>query len=109
MGIIFFGTKQSNVGIDEQFVYCPSCEAAAEADLLVASSYFHIYFLPLFPVSKEVSIICKQCGLKRYDLPFNKKTINNYAEIKNKFRHPWFTYIFLGCIALVILLSIIYN
>jgi hypothetical protein len=107
MGLIFFGTKDTPIGIDEQFCYCQSCEGDSLADIMILSTYFHIYYLPLFPVSKEVNIICQKCGMKSYGLPFNSKVIKNYSEIKSKFKHPWFTYIFLGFILFLILIAII--
>ncbi|MEP6952080.1 MAG: hypothetical protein ABI863_22510 [Ginsengibacter sp.] len=109
MGIIFFGTKDTPVGIDEQMCYCQACEGQTLADIMVLSSYFHIYYLPLFPVSREVNITCQECGMKSYGLPFNSKVIKNYSEIKNRFKHPWFTYIFFGSIVFLILAAIIYK
>jgi len=78
------------------------------ADLMITSSYFHIYYIPLFPVSKEVNIVCQTCGLKNYGLPLNSKVVSNAAELKNKFRHPWYTYIFLGLVIFLIIAAIIF-
>jgi hypothetical protein len=76
---------------------------------MVSSEYYHIYFLPLFPVSKEVDIICQKCGLKSYGAAFNSKTIKNYQEIKSKFKHPWYTYVFASFIGVMIILAIIFS
>ncbi len=92
MGIIFYGSKQTPVGYDELFVKCPCCETHNWADTMVMSKYFHIYWLPMFPFDKAVNLICKKCGLKRYDLSFDARLISNLDEIKGRFRHPWFTY-----------------
>ena len=108
MGIIFFGTQKSIIGLDEIFRYCPSCEANTTADIMVSSIYYHMYFLPIFPVSKEVDIVCQICGLRSYGIAFNSKTINNYEEIRSKFRHPWYTYAFVTFIALIIGIAIIF-
>jgi len=109
MGFIFFGTKEAAIGIDEQLVYCPSCEADAFADIMVMSTYFHMYYLPLFPVSKEVNVICKTCGLKRYGSPLNSGIIKNYAEIKHQFKHPWYTFVFPGLVVFLIIMAIVYK
>lgn len=108
MGIVFFGTKEVPIGVDEEMIYCPSCEGYAMADVMVLSSYFHIYYLPLFPVAKEVNTCCQQCGLKNNGLPLNSQTIKNYKELKHKFRHPWYTYLFVGFVVLFILAAIIF-
>jgi hypothetical protein len=70
---------------------------------------FHIYFLPLFPLSKEVNIICKKCGLGRYGSAFNSGILKNYAALKGKFKHPWYTYIFPAFAAFLIIMVIFFN
>lgn len=108
LNMIFFGTKDTPIGVDEQMVYCQSCEGYAMADLMITSSYFHIYYLPLFPVSKEVNIRCQACGLKNYGLPLNSEVVSNATELNKKFGHPWYTYIFLGLFVILILVAIIF-
>lgn len=108
MGIIFYGTQKSIIGMDTIFRYCPSFETNSIADIMVSGIYYHIYFLPIFPVSKEVDIVCQKCGLRIYGIDFNFKTINNYEEIKSKFRNPWYTYALTTFIALILLMAIIF-
>lgn len=108
MGIIIFGTSKSIIGMNEHFRYCPSCEANSMADIMVSSIYYHFYFLPIFPITKEADIISQKCGLRSYGISFNAKTINNYEEIKSKFRHPWYMYFFVTFIFLLIILVIIF-
>ncbi len=109
MGIVFFGTKETPIGIDEEMLYCQSCEGHSMADVMVLSSYFHIYYLPLFPVAKEVNIVCQKCGLKNYGLPLNSKVLSSSEVLRRKFRHPWYTYIFPGLILFLILVAILYH
>lgn len=109
MAFIYFGTKDAAIGITEQMVFCPSCECDAYADVMVMSTYFHIYLLPLFPVSKEVNLICQKCGLKRYGSGFNSGILKNHAALKGKFHHPWYTFVFTGFVVLLIIMAIIYS
>lgn len=90
---IFFGVKEVPIGIDEFLVKCPSCEGHSLADILVISKYFHFFWIPFFPIEKDANVICKTCGLRRYGMIFDSNLINNYNEVKGKFKHPWFTYI----------------
>jgi hypothetical protein len=106
MAFIKAGENKTIIGVDEILIYCPSCESSQWSDIMVTGKYFHIYWIPILPVDKELNIICKNCGLKRYGLSFNNKIISNYAEIKNRFSHPWFTYIGI-CIFIVLIMSII--
>ena len=107
MGFIIYGRKTVNIGYDEFLVKCPACESSNWADIMVVSSYYHMYWIPIFPYEKEANIICRKCGLKRYEVPFTSKLISNFEEVKGKFRHPWYTYLGLGILAAVILSIII--
>lgn len=109
MGIIFYGVKQATIGLDEIMINCPSCEADNWADFMITSNYYHIYFIPIFPFEKEANIICQKCGLKQYNVPFQSKLITNIFGIKNKFKHPWYTYSFVLLILFIILTTILFS
>jgi len=109
MGFVYFGTKDAPIGMTEQLVFCPRCDCDSYADVMVMSTYFHIYLLPLFPVSKEVNMICHNCGYRRYGSDFNATTLKNYAELKSKFKHPWYTFIFPAFVVFLIIMAIIHR
>ena len=109
MGLIWFGIKKADIGLDEFMIKCPSCEADNFADVMITSCYFHIYYIPIFPIDKEANIICQKCGLKRYEVPFNSKTFKDYLEIKNRFRHPLYTYTFAAIFIGIILMAILFS
>ena len=106
MAIIIFGVRQKPIDIDEVVVKCPSCEKLSSADIMVIGKYFHFFWLPFCPTEKELNIICKECGLKRYGLNFDSTFISNFEEIKSKFNHPWSSYLGLTLL-IVLILSII--
>ena len=107
MGIVIYGIKKVPIGIDESLIQCPSCEVYKWADIMIISRYAHFYWIPFFPIDKEANVICKTCGLKRDGMTFNENLVNNYSEIKHKFRHPLFTYIGLA-ILIFMLLAILF-
>ena len=90
---IKYGIERTPIGIDEYLVKCPSCESEQWADVMVFSVYSHFWFIPLFPNDKDALVICKKCGLKRNGVPFDSNFISNFHEVKNRYRHKWFTYI----------------
>lgn len=102
-----FGIAKVHLGTDTIFNRCPACEVDKEVDILVSSCYFQVYYIPLFPTEKEVTIICCTCGLKRIDLPFSDKYVRNYNEIKQFYKHPVYLYSGTIAIALAVLLIII--
>ncbi len=107
MALLIYGVKEIPIGVDEFLIKCPSCERHSWADIMVVSHYMHIYYLPFFPTDKDASIFCKTCGLKRIGMPFDQNLISNYQEVKNKYKHPRFTYAGLAIIILIIVSGII--
>ena len=107
MGILFFGTSERPIDVDEFFIKCASCETHSWADIMVLSKYWHIYWVPIFPIDKEANIICKKCGLKRFGIPFDERLISNYEEVKGRFRHKWYLFSGIGLFILVILLALL--
>ena len=107
MLFVIFGEQETPVGVDEFLVKCPSCETHSSADIIVVSHYFHFFYIPIFPTGKDVNVICKTCGLKRYGISFTQNLMTNYKEIKSQYRHPWFTYTGLAIIISIILLIIV--
>jgi hypothetical protein len=110
--MLFFirhGEKSAAIDVQEYMVYCPSCEGHCMADVMILSTYYHFFFVPIFPTGKEVNLICKKCGLKRYGAGFNSKTFVSFDEIKHLYRHPWFTYIGVGIAAIIALLTLYFS
>ena len=105
--LVFYGTKTVPIGIDEIIMRCPVCDVHTPTDLMVYSKYFHIYFLPMSPYSKEAYIVCNRCGAKRSGLPFDRDLFSNYDEIKSKFKHPFYTYAGVVIVGGLILLSVV--
>jgi len=102
-----FGIYQQPVDVDESLISCPVCEHDTWADIMLISNYYHFYFVPVFPTSKEINSVCTVCGFKKNGIPFDQKHFKNYEEIKIKFKHPWYTYTGVGIFLFIILLAII--
>ncbi len=86
------GIDRVYLGTDTILNRCPACEADKEVDILVSVCYFHMYYIPIFPTAKEVTLICSKCDLKRADLPFSDKYIKTYNEIKQFYKYPIYLY-----------------
>ncbi|MEO8771207.1 MAG: hypothetical protein ABI402_14025 [Ferruginibacter sp.] len=101
------GIKSAIIDIGEYIIKCPSCETDSWADVMVISNYWHIWFIPVFPVGKEATTICKKYGLKSNGVHFDEKLIRNFGKVKHLYRHPWYTYLLTGIIVIIILMIII--
>jgi C4-type Zn-finger protein len=104
--LIVYGSRKTHICQEEFMIYCPCCESDSFANVLITSVYFHVFFIPFFPYDKEINSICDNCGLKRYEIPFDKNSIKNEVELKGKFKHPLHTYTF--SILLFILIILIF-
>lgn len=100
LSLLIYGTDRTAIGFDEFLVKCPSCKTHQWAEIMLSSVYYHIYYIPVFPIDKDVMVVCKKCGLKRYGETFDSKLISNYEDVKKLYRHKWFTYIGAAIIAL---------
>lgn len=105
--LIIHGTKNMFITTDEFLIRCPACEKHSWADVAVRCSYFHFYYVPLFPTGKEADVICQECGMKRYGIPLGEYLLSNYKEVKKRFKTPWFAYTGLLIILFIILTSVI--
>lgn len=102
-----FGLARTSLGADEYLVKCPHCETDQWADVLVSGVYTHLYYIPLYPTDKDAMVICKNCGLKRDDVPLTERQFSNYRELKKRYRHRWFTYTGVGIVSLPFVLWIL--
>ncbi len=104
---VFKGTKTVLLGYEESFLKCPSCETTTLAEVVVASRYFYVYWIPICPTGKEANIKCTKCGMRRSEVPIEKGSIINKADLQNRYRHPWYTYIGVGFGIFILLLPFI--
>jgi hypothetical protein len=104
---IIYGKRRVPIGIDEIFIACPSCEVHNPSDIMISSTYIHLFWVPAFPIRKDASLICKKCGLKRYDLDFDSRSLEGHKDLESKFKHPFYTYIGAAFFSSIIVFSIL--
>ena len=104
---IIYGKRRVPIGIDEIFIACPSCEAHNPSDIMISSTYIHLFWVPALPIRKDASLICKKCGLKRYNLDFDPRSLEGYEDLKSKFKHPFYTYIAAAFFLSIVVISIL--
>lgn len=77
MAVIFYGTKKKiktdkSLGVQT----CPNCGHEVELSLAHESGYYHIYWLPLFPIIGWKFKACPKCGMAK------KLTSQEFKELK---------------------------
>lgn len=66
MAVIYYGTKKK-LHIDKALGVqtCPNCGHQVEMSLAHESGYFHIYWIPLFPLGGWKIKACPVCGVSQ--------------------------------------------
>ncbi|MBO9657633.1 MAG: zinc-ribbon domain-containing protein [Chitinophagaceae bacterium] len=109
---IRYGKYQRLLGIHEPFEsQCPNCREIGSISFAIQAEYFHIWYIPFFPVEKDGFARCSNCPHKVDSLKFNRTTRDDFKEIKKQFRYPLYMYtgllIVFGPILLAILLELL--
>jgi hypothetical protein len=76
--MIIFGTKVKSIkkGILKN-ILCQYCDKEYEMEYDFQQKYFHLYYLPFFPLKKKLSVCCENC----YSV-FEGKHINQAIQVK---------------------------
>ena len=109
-GIVFFGSKEHAIGIFEPpFYKCPNCQELHTTFIVVYSTYYHVYWIPVFPYEREAVATCSECGFRRSEIKFGPALIKEFHEKKRDFKHPWWTYTLTLVFALLFAMVILAN
>jgi hypothetical protein len=105
--MIIYGINKTSIGIFEPLFYkCPRCEELNTTYIVIYSFYYHIFWIPVFPIRKEPIATCSECGFVRDELKFGPSLIKEFEEKKKEYKHPWWTYL-LTLIFLALIITII--
>jgi len=101
--LIIYGRKSANIKSDINHEHvCSNCNKL-DLGIKVYRDYFHIFFLPFFPISyKEVKIRCNNCGEPKYIEPLQK-------QYEKSTRTPFYMYTWLILIGGLILFGLVAN
>lgn len=105
--IFFFGTRSSTL-LTEKLAdtSCTYCKEQDTIFITVTSSYFHIFWIPIFPIGKKYYSHCVHCKqtLTSNQMPVTYK--DGLAEISQKVKTPVWQFIGLMLIAIPVLFGI---
>jgi hypothetical protein len=109
--LIFFGIRSTVIKQQkiERETTCPKCQATNSFVSCTNARYFHIFWIPIFPLGKSTVIVCSNCGETYRKRDFTE-TIVQDLERENQLNPPrrpiWHS---CGCLLIIgfILLSFI--
>jgi len=102
--IIFFplkyGMKTILIGVHEpDFFQCPNCKGVNTVSFAITSTYYHFYYIPVFPFEKDGYASCDDCNFKIESLKYSRITNEDFKSFSKKFKHPFYTYTISGIFA----------
>lgn len=87
--MIIFGTRTKFLNGSTATANCSHCGSTQTVRLSFALNYFHIFWIPMFPLSKTGISQCSHCKQALYanQMPDGLKAV--YNEEKAKVKTPW--------------------
>lgn len=80
---------------------CTSCEAE-DSYVVVTGSYAHIFWIPLFPYRKKLTIVCGNCGLDTKPKQVSPEVKQFAKKLKSTVRFPLYMFSGSGLVAILI-------
>ena len=102
--MIIFGLRASNIGTFETGeIKCDYCNTKGSQQFSVYGKYFHVFWIPIFPISKKEFSECTHCKRTLGKKEFSPELKRLYVENKNKIKRPfwhWSGTILIGLLVL---------
>jgi hypothetical protein len=106
--MIYYGTKNKELAKEIVTDKCPHCGNINSIDMHVFQKYAHVFWIPVFPLSKTGIAQCDHCKkvFKLSEMP--EKLLESYQNLKAQTKTPTWMFSGLALFAGIILLGI-YN
>ncbi len=101
------GVRKSRIGTQVCSSACSYCQQKDTLALIAYQNYFHVFWIPLFPLWKEVHSVCVHCKQQRRLGEFSPEMKLEGVELRKRSKTPFFTYALPACILLFFIISAI--
>ncbi len=85
---------------------CPAC-GAENSFIVVDASYFHVFWIPIFPYNKKLRIVCGDCGHTMKPKEVSQEVRQFAKQLKSKVKIPVWMFSGVGVVTLLIVYGII--
>lgn len=87
--MIIFGTRASSYKSYSDTAYdCDHCGSKASVDLTFATRYFHIFWVPVFPIGKTGMSQCRHCKRALYRSQMPPQLQSGYNDARRRVKTP---------------------
>jgi zinc-ribbon family len=102
--LIIFGSKGRVIGQEPVRKHtCENCGKQGDSVMVVTARYFHIYWIPFFPIGKQTVCVCGNCKALKEQNEMSNALTERIQDIKNSVKIPvyhWSGLIIIGLISL---------
>jgi hypothetical protein len=102
--MILFGRKAHHLGLTNAKDI--KCEKCGKCDVVISAfqKYFHILWLPMFPIKKDCASQCLNCQNIMVERKFSAEVKKLASKLKKQYSTPFWSFsgIFLGLLILLI-------
>lgn len=103
--MLIFGFGDTQLLSKEINICCHNCNSENTSKINVTANYFHLFWIPFFPLNKKVNIVCSACNFKTdlagLPLEFKEKA----DRLKNSTKTP--KWLFAGTFFAAIVITLI--
>ncbi len=105
--MLIYGNRATKTGHQNLFgVKCQHCQTKDALEIYTFSRYAHLFWIPLFAYKKEAVTQCNHCKQVLNKKDFSADILSSYAEMKANIKTPWWQFIGLGLIGVLVALAI---
>ncbi len=105
--MIIFGTGSSTIQPKQlEGGSCPHCNTQNNMWIQGYKKYFHVFWIPFFPIGKKVYTVCGLCkgAFEKREIQ-NQELITSFTDFKNNhIKTPWYHFIGLIIFAAAVML-----
>src|SRR5579859_6905406 len=107
--MIIYGSKATQLTREPISESCPHCQNSNTVDMYVFQRYAHVFWIPFVPVGKTGVSQCGHCKqtLKLRQMPASFRSA--YSSLSQSAKTPYWTFVGLGIVALIIVMAIVFG
>lgn len=101
------GLRKARIGSQVSNLTCSYCQQSGTLAYVVYQNYFHVFWIPLFPLWKETHSVCVHCRQQKRSGEFSPEMKLEAAELKRRSKTPFYTYALISIVLLLFIVSVI--
>jgi hypothetical protein len=108
--MIIYGTKAKQLKQETLFSEkCASCEKQNVVDMFIIQRWFHVFWIPFFPIGKVGVSQCSHCKNMLKEKEMTPQLRMAAANLKSQSKTPLFTFIGLALLIVLISFTVVEN